>query len=85
MQLYFPYPKKDGDVEIKYYCPISLVGGVCKIISKVLANVLKTVLEKVISRSHNEFIRGRQILNYVLVANQCLDRRIRLRKPNMIA
>jgi hypothetical protein len=45
-------PKKVGVVDIKDFHPISLVGGVYKIISKVLANKLKTVLEKIfISRS----------------------------------
>jgi hypothetical protein len=54
-------PKKVGVVDIKDFCPISLVGGVYKIKSKVLVNRLKTMLEKVISRSQNAFIRGRQI------------------------
>jgi hypothetical protein len=31
--------KKAGAVEIKNFCPISLVGGVYKIISQVLANL----------------------------------------------
>lgn len=37
-------PKKVGVVEIKDFHPFSLVGGVYKIISKVLTNRLKTVL-----------------------------------------
>jgi hypothetical protein len=45
-------------VDVKDFCPISLVGGVYKIISTVLANWLKKVLEKIISSSQNAFIRG---------------------------
>jgi hypothetical protein len=44
-------PKKAGAVEIKDFRPISLVGGVYKIISQVLANRLKTMLVKLVSYS----------------------------------
>ena len=36
-------PKKVDAVEIKDFQPISLVGGICKIISKVLASHLRRV------------------------------------------
>ena len=46
-------------MDSKDFCPISLVGGVYKIISKVLANRLKLVLGKIILSSQNVFVRGR--------------------------
>jgi hypothetical protein len=48
-------PKKAGAVDIDF-CPISLVGAIYKIISKVLANKLEKGVGKIISSSQNAFI-----------------------------
>jgi hypothetical protein len=69
--------KKADTEKIKDFRPISLGGGVYKMISKVLANRLRLVLGKIISSSQNAFIGGRQILDSVLIANECLDSRLR--------
>ena len=77
-------PKKADEVEMKDFWPISLVGGMYKIASKVLANRLKIVLGKLISYSQNAFIGGCQILDSVLIANECLDAHMRSGTPGVI-
>ncbi|RVW95073.1 putative ribonuclease H protein [Vitis vinifera] len=56
-------PKKGGVEELGDYRPISLLGGLYKLLAKVLANRIKKVIGKVISPDQNAFIKGRQILD----------------------
>jgi hypothetical protein len=46
-------------ITLKDFRPISLVGGIYKIIATVLANRLKTIMEKVISKSQSAFCQGK--------------------------
>ena len=70
-------PKKNNAINVKDFQPITSVGSVYKLLSKVLANRLRVVLDSLISESQNAFVGGRQILDSVLIANECQDSKLK--------
>ena len=66
-------PKKGGANDLCDFRPISLVGGLYKLLAKVLANRLKKVVRKVVSSTQNAFVEGKQNLDVALIANETID------------
>lgn len=65
--------KVESPQRLNDFLPISLVGSMYKILAKVLANRLRVVIGLVISDSRSTFIKGRQILDGILVAIEVVD------------
>jgi len=77
-------PKKKGAKELRDFRPISLIGSMYKIFSKVLTERLKKVMSKLVDSQQLAFIKGRQIMDVVLIANEVVDSRLVSKKPGIL-
>ncbi|PNX56678.1 cysteine-rich receptor-like protein kinase [Trifolium pratense] len=77
-------PKIDSPQGLNDFRPISLVGSLYKILAKVLANRLRIVIGSVISESQSAFVKDRQILDGILIANEVVDEARKFKKDLML-
>jgi hypothetical protein len=66
-------PKVSSSLELKDYWPISLLGSLYKLLANVLAIRLVGVLSSVISSNQSAFLKGRNLVDGVLVVNEVVD------------
>ncbi|XP_019429814.1 PREDICTED: uncharacterized protein LOC109337317, partial [Lupinus angustifolius] len=66
-------PKSSSPQGLGDFRPISLVGCIHKLISKLLVGRLKRVIHSVISDCQTAFIKGRNIMDGVVIANEIID------------
>ena len=59
-----------GAEDFKDFRPISLVCSLHKLIAKVLANRMKKIMGRLVNKAQKAFVKGRQILDAPLIANE---------------
>ncbi|GAU49945.1 hypothetical protein TSUD_408400 [Trifolium subterraneum] len=77
-------PKIDSPQRLNDFRPISLVGNLYKILAKVLANRLRLVIGSVMYESQTAFVKDRQILDGILIANEVVDEARKFKKDLML-
>lgn len=77
-------PKVTNPQRLNDYRPISLVGCLYKVLAKVLANRLRQVVSSVVSDSQSAFIRGKQILDGILITNEAVDEAKQMHKELLL-
>ncbi|BFG29908.1 hypothetical protein CerSpe_161820 [Prunus speciosa] len=77
-------PKNNDSAKLRDFRPISLVTSAYKVVSKVLATRLGKVLDDTISATQGAFVKNRQILDAVLVANEVVQEAMKLNKLGLV-
>ena len=66
-------PKVKSPLSLKEFRPISLLGSLYKILAQVLAGRLSKLMNSVISKSQSAFVKGRHLVDGVLIVNEVVE------------
>ncbi|GKU98551.1 hypothetical protein SLEP1_g11543 [Rubroshorea leprosula] len=77
-------PKVENPQRIEDYRPISLIGVRYKILAKLLVNRLRKVLDTIIEEQQMAFIKGRKLLDGVIIANEVIEEAKRKKKNSFL-
>lgn len=74
-------PKKNGAKELRCFRDRQCI----QLISKLLIEKLKMVMHKLVDTHQMAFIKGRYIMDVVLIANEYIDSKLKERKSGIYA
>ena len=77
-------PKVSASMSLNQYRPISLLGILYMLLSKVLANRLSKVMNSINSISQSAFLKGRHLVDGVLIVNEVVDLTKRAKRECLI-
>jgi hypothetical protein len=68
-----PIPKVNSPLTLREFRPISILGCLYKMVAKVLAKRLSLVINSIVALTQSAFLKGRQLVDGVLVINEIVD------------
>jgi hypothetical protein len=74
----------DSPLSLSQYRPISLLGSLYKLLAKVLVKRLSKVMNSIILVSQSAFLKGRQLVDGVLIVNEVVDLAKRAKRECLI-
>jgi hypothetical protein len=77
-------PKEKGAVNFGRFRPISLCNTSYKILTKIIANIIKKILPAIIPENQGGFVKGRYIVDYIILVQEALHSSIRRKDKGMI-
>ena len=77
-------PKVVSPQRLNNFRPISLVNCMYKVLVKILATCLRAIIGSVVSDCQSAFVKGKQILDGILVENEAVDDVRRLKKEMLL-
>jgi hypothetical protein len=77
-------PKEKGEVNFGRFRPISLCNTSYKILTKIIANKIKKILPAIIPENQGGFVKGRHIVDNIILVQEALHSSIRRKDKGMI-
>ena len=77
-------PKEKGARNFSRFRPISLCNTGYKVITKIMANRLKRILPKLIPENQGRFVKGRQILDNIILVQEAIHTSYRKKEKGMV-
>jgi exonuclease III len=77
-------PKEKGAKNFARFRPISLCNTGYKIITKIIANRLKKILPKLIPENQGGFVKGRQILDNIILVQEAIHSSCKKKEKGMV-
>ena len=77
-------PKEIGASSFTRFQPISLCNTGYKLVTKIIANRLKKIMPRIIPKNQGGFIKGRKILDNVILVQEAIHSNVNRKEKGMV-